>query len=86
LSESLRHFSPADEWRGRLTATAFEVDVMEVTSWRGGCSYYLSIVVAAFAVVLTLGSLRSYSRQMRSGLRAVSGDVGSSWYRPLVRN
>jgi hypothetical protein len=46
----------------------------------------LLLVVAAFAVVLTLGSLRSYSRQMRRGLRAVSGDVGSSWYRPLVRN
>jgi hypothetical protein len=46
----------------------------------------LLLVVAVFAVVLTLRSLRSYSRQMRSGLRGIGSDVGSSWYRPLVRN
>jgi hypothetical protein len=44
----------------------------------------LLLIVAALAVVLTVR--RSYWRQMRSGPRVIGGDVGSSWYRPLVRN
>jgi hypothetical protein len=46
----------------------------------------LLLIVAALAVALTVGSLRSYWRQMRSGPRVTGGDVGASWYRPLVRN
>jgi hypothetical protein len=47
---------------------------------------FLLLLVAAFAVVLTVRSLWSLWRQMRSGPRVNGGDVGSSWYRPLVRN
>jgi hypothetical protein len=43
-------------------------------------------IVAALAIVFTVRSLRSYWRQMRSGPHVIGGDVGSSWYRPLVRN
>jgi hypothetical protein len=45
----------------------------------------LLLIVAAFAVVLTVRSLRFYWRQVRSGPHVTDGDVGSSWYRPLVR-
>jgi hypothetical protein len=46
----------------------------------------LLLIVAALAVVLTVRSLRSYLRQVRSGPHVIGSDVGSSWYRPLVRN
>jgi hypothetical protein len=46
----------------------------------------LLLIVAALAVVLTVRSLRSYRRQLRSGRYVFGGDVGSSWYRPLVRD
>ena len=43
-------------------------------------------IVGALAVALTAGSVRSYWRQLRTGPRATSGAVGSSWFRPLVRD
>jgi hypothetical protein len=44
------------------------------------------LIVAALAVAFTVGSVRSYWRQIRIGPRVTGGDVGSSWYRPLVRS
>jgi hypothetical protein len=46
---------------------------------------FLLLLIAALAVVLTVRSVRSYSRQLRAAPRDTV-DVGSSWYRPLVRN
>jgi hypothetical protein len=46
----------------------------------------LLLIVAALAIVLMVRSLRSYWRQMRSSPHVIGSDVGSSWYRPLVRN
>jgi hypothetical protein len=46
----------------------------------------LMLIVGALAVAITVGSVRSYWRQMRTGPRVTSADVGSSWFRPLVRN
>jgi hypothetical protein len=46
----------------------------------------LLLIVAALAVVFTVRSLRPHWRQLRSGPRVIGGDVGSFWYRPLVRN
>jgi hypothetical protein len=46
----------------------------------------LMLIVAALAVALTVGSVWSYWRQIRIGPRVTGSDVGSSWYRPLVRN
>ena len=44
------------------------------------------LIVAAVAVAVTIRSVRSHWRHMRTGARVIGGDVGSSWYRPLVRN
>jgi hypothetical protein len=46
----------------------------------------LIVVVAAVAVALIVGSVRSYWRHIRTGPRVTGSEVGSSWYRPLVRN
>ena len=45
----------------------------------------LILVVAVLAAALVVGSVRSYWRKLRAGPRLTSGDVGPSWYRPLVR-
>jgi hypothetical protein len=45
----------------------------------------LLLIIAALAVVLTVRSLWSLFRPMRDP-HINGGDVGSSWYRPLVRN
>ncbi len=46
----------------------------------------LMLIVGALAVALTAGSVRYYWRRMSTGHRVTGGDVGSSWFRPLVRN
>ena len=45
----------------------------------------LMLIVAALATAFIVGSVRSYWRKLRAGPRPASGDVGPSWYRPLVR-
>jgi hypothetical protein len=45
----------------------------------------LMLIVGALAGALA-GSVRSYWRRMSTGHRVAGGDVGSSWFRPLVRN
>ena len=45
----------------------------------------LMLIVAVLAVALVVGSVRSYWRKLRAGPHLASGDVGPSWYRPLVR-
>jgi len=46
----------------------------------------LMLIVAVLATALLVGSVRSYWRKLRAGPRLPSGDVGPSWFRPLVRS
>jgi hypothetical protein len=46
----------------------------------------LLLIIVALAIIFTVRSLWSFWRQMRGGSRVKGSDVGSSWYRPLVRN
>ena len=45
----------------------------------------LILVFAVLAAALVVGSVRSYRRKLRAGPHLASGDVGPSWFRPLVR-
>ena len=45
----------------------------------------LMLIVAVLAAAIVVSSVRSYWRKLRAGPRLVSGDVGPSWFRPLVR-
>jgi hypothetical protein len=45
----------------------------------------LMLIVAVLAIALFVGSVRSYRRKLRAGPHLASGDVGPSWFRPLVR-
>jgi hypothetical protein len=45
----------------------------------------LMLIVAVLTVALVVGSVQSYWRKLRAGPRLASGDVGPSWFRPLVR-
>jgi hypothetical protein len=45
----------------------------------------LMLIVAVLATALVVGNVRSYWRRLRAGPRLAGGDVGQSWYWPLVR-
>ena len=45
----------------------------------------LMLIVAVLAAAIVVSSVRSYWRKLRAGPRVASGDVGPSWFRPLVR-
>ena len=45
----------------------------------------LMLIVAVLAAAIIVSSARSYRRELRAGPRLASGDVGPSWFWPLVR-
>jgi hypothetical protein len=57
----------------------------EVTMYPEQIFTLLILVFAVLAAALVVGSVRSHWRKLRAGPRLASGDVGPSWFRPLVR-
>jgi hypothetical protein len=46
----------------------------------------LMLIIAGLPAAIIASSVRSYWRKLRAGPRLASGDVGPSWFRPLVRS